>query len=342
MITVDASKLDDRPNPNVYLLFGWEAVQARPNLDPYTSALRMNDETMQVYTSDVHLKHHVRRGLKALALQGGHPALAGYAEDGDRGKCCIFYEKTDESGNARTFDQRLQEIREAFGVEKGQEDKSDALNYCLDLPLFGYVHAVKNENFNVTNAANTLFRPVTFHECSILPLGRNNAFPGEDKESAGSAAVDSLEYGFFLALWEVNLNMLRINAGRHRMIPWNEDDPAQSFKTWLELLLDAMWLAYTVERYPSFTQRSQFAQFVVGWRPDNPLELTYTAPQDLIRRLPEDSRLVKSHEAALGALARILPGFLEEWQCRAETVFAGRTAPGFQVKGLPIPSESGS
>ena len=52
---------------NAYLLFGFEAIQARPNLDPYTSALRTNDETMQVMLSDVHLKHHVRRGLKVEA-----------------------------------------------------------------------------------------------------------------------------------------------------------------------------------------------------------------------------------------------------------------------------------
>ena len=50
---------------NAYILFGFEAIQARPNLDPYTSALRMNDETRQTFLSDVHIKHHVRRGLKA-------------------------------------------------------------------------------------------------------------------------------------------------------------------------------------------------------------------------------------------------------------------------------------
>lgn len=41
---------------NAYILFGFEAIQARPNLDPYTSALRMNDETRQTFLSDVHIK----------------------------------------------------------------------------------------------------------------------------------------------------------------------------------------------------------------------------------------------------------------------------------------------
>ena len=40
----------DKQTGNVYILFGHEAIQARPNLDPYTSTLRMKDETMQVYT----------------------------------------------------------------------------------------------------------------------------------------------------------------------------------------------------------------------------------------------------------------------------------------------------
>ncbi|MDD5697884.1 MAG: type I CRISPR-associated protein Cas7, partial [Victivallaceae bacterium] len=191
---------------NVYILFGFEAIQARPNLDPYTSTLRTDDETMQVFTSDVHLKHHVRRGIKAHAL----------AERIGNSGSAVFYEKEDEAGNPRDFSLRLKLVRDACGIDAKQADPKDALNYCLDLPLFGYVHAVKGENFNVTNAANTLFRPSTFHSCEIFSLGRNNAFPslkdGKIQESAGSATVDSLEYGFFLALWEINLNMLQVNA----------------------------------------------------------------------------------------------------------------------------------
>ena len=45
---------------NIYVLFGWEAIEARPNLDPYTSTLRVDEETQQVFTTDVHLKHHTR------------------------------------------------------------------------------------------------------------------------------------------------------------------------------------------------------------------------------------------------------------------------------------------
>lgn len=171
---------------NAYLLFGFEAIQARPNLDPYSSTLRMNDETGQVFTSDVHIKHHVRRGLKAYAV----------AEHLPHGTETVFYEKEDEAGNPCNFELRLKKIREAAGISK--PDMRDALNNTLDLPLFGYVHAVKGENFNVTNAVNTLFRPVTFHDCEIYSLGRNNAFPTLDKEnrvkdSAGSATVDSLD-----------------------------------------------------------------------------------------------------------------------------------------------------
>lgn len=156
---------------NAYILFGFEAIQARPNLDPYSSTLRMNDETGQVFTSDVHIKHHVRRGLKAYAAAENLPHAAE----------TVFYEKEDEAGNPCNFDLRLKKIREAAGISK--PDMKDALNNTLDLPLFGYVHAIKGENFNVTNAANTLFRPVTFHDCEIYSLGRNNAFPTLDKQN---------------------------------------------------------------------------------------------------------------------------------------------------------------
>jgi len=37
---------------NAYILFGFEAIQACPNRDPYTSALRMDDETRQMFQSN--------------------------------------------------------------------------------------------------------------------------------------------------------------------------------------------------------------------------------------------------------------------------------------------------
>lgn len=308
---------------NAYVLFGFEAIQARPNLDPYSSTLRTNDETGQVFTSDVHIKHHVRRGLKAYAAAENLPHAAE----------TVFYEKEDEKGNACDFKQRLDKIRQAAGITV--KDKKDALYNTLDLPLFGYVHAIKGENFNVTNAANTLFRPVTFHQCEIYSLGRNNAFPALDankgnvKESAGSATVDSLEYGFFLALWEINLNMLRINAAGNKLIDWKQDGAGK----WLEALVNGMWLAYSSDRYPSFTQRSQFAQFVLGWVPKG--EVSYANPADLYDKL--DDKVIKTHSDALKALGKLLPDFLTGWDCRNDNVFVQCCAANFTV---PLPGKA--
>ncbi len=303
---------------NVYVLFGFEAIQARPNLDPYTSTLRTNDETMQVFTSDVHLKHHVRRGIKAHAL----------AQEFSKPDTAIFYEKEDEAGNPRDFTARLKLIRDAYAIKDA--DKKDALNHCLDLPLFGYVHAVSKESFNVTNAANTLFRPSTFHSCEIFSLGRNNAFPGlkngEINEAAGSATVDSLEYGFFLALWEINLNMLRVNAENHKAVDWNKTGASG----WLEMLINGMWRAYTSDRYPSFTQRSQFAQFVVGWQPQG--DVGYENPAELINKL-EHKKLTAHHEA-IEALNEILPGFLKGWDCTQDTRFVVHSAANCKIDCL--------
>ena len=294
-------------NHNAYILFGWEAIEARPNLDPYTGNLRMNDETLQVYTSDVHIKHHVRRGIKHFAQQGELESLAKYKQIGNEG--VIFYEKSDDYGISRSFEEKLKLFREAHGVDitdKGAINPKDALNLSLDIPLFGYVHAVAEESYNVTNAANTLFRPATFHACSILPLGRNNAFVQPGKASAGSAPIDSLEYGFFLALWEINLNMLKINAGDHKVVTWDEKT---GYKAWLEILINGMWNAYTSARFPSFTQRSQFAQFLLCWQPE---EITsYRSPKSLIEEL--DDKEIKDHTQAVENLNNILKGFLQGW-----------------------------
>lgn len=301
---------------NAYILFGFEAIQARPNLDPYTSTLRTNDETMQCFLSDVHIKHHVRRGLKAEAEARGIP----HADQ------TVFYEKEDEDGNSCNFEMRLKAIRSAFDLGKGS--MRDALEHTLDLPLFGYVHAIKGENFNVTNAANTLFRPVTFHGCEIYELGRNNAFPtvkdGVVKESAGSATVDELEYGFFLALWEINLNMLRVNAAKSAIVDWKKNGRNE----WLSLLLDGMWRAYSSDRFPSFTQRSQFAQFQIGWTPTG--EVSYQNPADLYNSL--ESKTIKSHSQAMSALDGVLPAFLNGWGCDAKNIFFTRKAQNFNCR----------
>ena len=295
---------------NAYILFGFEAIQARPNLDPYTSTLRSNDETGQIFTSDVHIKHHVRRGLKAYATDAALP----HADQ------AVFYEKEDEQGNVRSFESRLQILRKACNVEKTAP--RDALLHTLDLPLFGYVHAVAKENFNVAGAVNTLFRPVTFHSCDIYSLGRNNAFPAAGKESAGSASVDSLEYGFFLSLWEINLNMLRVNAEENKMINWAD----KGVSGWIEALVNGMWKAYSSDRYPSFTQRSQFAQFALGWVPEG--EVSFANPADLYEKL-EDAR-IKTHREAMTALDQTLPSFLEGWGCKTrKNVFVSHRAGNF-------------
>ncbi len=315
---IKISKID-KETGNVYLLFGHEAIQARPNLDPYTSTLRMKDETMQVYTSDVHIKHHTRRGIKAYALEN---------ELGTQDSA-IFYEKNDDAGNARDFGKRIEQIRAENEIDKKQQDKRDALNHCLDLPLFGYVHAIKNENFSVTNAINTLFRPVTFHSCEIMSLGRNNAFPtlnkdGDVKEAAGSATVDSLEYGFFLSLWEINLNMLRINAESHKVINWKEDGA----KGWLEIFINGLWKAYTSDRYPSFTQRSQFAQFAIAWQPS--ADVSYANPADLIHILKE--KKINNHSDAVDSLNEILPDFLRGWNCVKKTCLVEHASPNCKLE----------
>jgi CRISPR/Cas system type I-B associated protein Csh2 (Cas7 group RAMP superfamily) len=277
---------------DIYVLFGWEAIEARPNLDPYTSTLRVDEETQQVFTTDVHLKHHTRRGMKIHATEKFGPD-----------KTAIFYEKTDERGETRNFEERLSSIRTQFNLK--EKNERDAYLRCLDLPLFGYVHAVKDENFNAVNAANTLFRPSTFHACRILTLGKNNAFPTGEKESSGSAAQDILEYGFFLALWEVSLNTLEANAKDHKVISWER----QGTKAWLELFLNGLWRAYTDARYSSATQRSQFANFIVAWEPSG--EITPINPKSLIQKLEEPE--IENSVQGKAALQKLLPDFLKAW-----------------------------
>ena len=150
---------------------------------------------------------------------------------------------------------------------------------------------------------------------------------GKIKDASGSAAMEELEYGFFLALWEINLNMLRVNASDNALIPWND---GKARAEWIGILADGMWRAYTSDRYPSFTQRSQFAQFQIGWMPEG--EVSYANPGTIYDQLEEKE--ITSHNKAMEALDKLLPEFLAGWGCDAKTTFFTRKAANFNC---PLP-----
>jgi hypothetical protein len=191
----------------------------------------------------------------------------------------------------------------------------DVYTTCLDVPLFGFVWAKKGESFNRNGAINTILRPTTFHEAETLSLGRNNAFANNDAAATGSASITSLEYGYFLALFEVNLAALKENTAEHKVFK------GKSINDWMNLLVKGLWRAYTTHRYPSFTQRGQYAQFVLGWNPENESKINPVHPRELIKLLDEP-RIRNSSEAKAG-LKKVLPELLKGWQY-SKTTEAGR------------------
>jgi hypothetical protein len=114
-----------------------------------------------------------------------------------------------------------------------------------------------------------------------------------------------LEYGFFLALWEVSLDVLEANAKNHKVISW----PEQGARAWLGLFLNGLWRAYTDARYSSATQRSQFANFIVAREPKG--EITPLNPKNLIQKLEEPG--IANSVRAKAALQKLLPDFLKAW-----------------------------
>lgn len=289
---------------NAYILFGWEGIECRPNLDPFDGTLRMYDETQQVWTTDVHIKHHARRGIKAAAeLDFGvkNPE--------------IYYEKEgseEEDAGARSVASRVAAIKQNYpDVNSG----IDVYRTCLDIPLFGFVWAKKGEAFHKNGAANTILRPTTFHTAQTISLGRNNAFANNDAAASGSASVTSLEYGYFLALFEINIPALKENIAKHEVFK------TKSVNDWLNLLVKGLWRAYTTHRYPSFTQRGQYAQFILGWNPKKEIEIEPCQPRDLIELLPNPD--IKNSKEAKEGLKIVLPKLLESWQYSQETE-AGR------------------
>jgi hypothetical protein len=254
-----------------------------------------------------------------------------------------FYIKYDDEGNPVSFNKRLDKIAEVFGFKK--QDGRAAVNYCLDLPLFGFVNAYKNPKarkakdtqkseaevgtFNLCNAANTLFDPVTFHSCEIKYIGTNNAFPSEDASgqvntSAGSSTRDRLEYGLFLGLIEVNLPTLASNTRHHKFLPWSDGDNAAK---WIDVLASAQWAAYTTHRFSSQTQRNQFAKLQVIWQPKQAEISEYVYPKDLIDLLGKN-KLVTSWPGAKKALNTVLPYLLESYKLTKDNLLGDTLAEG--------------
>lgn len=289
---------------NAYILFGWEGIECRPNLDPFDGTLRMYDETQQVWTTDVHIKHHARRGIQAAAeldFKVKNPE--------------IYYEKQgseEEGGKARSVDTRVAAIKKNYPKIKTGDD---VYKTCLDIPLFGFVWAKKGENFSRNGAINTILRPTTFHAAETLSLGRNNAFANNGAEASGSATVTSLEYGYFLALFEVNIPTLKENTANHGVFK------NKSVNDWLNLMVKGLWRAYTTHRYSSFTQRGQYAQFVLGWNPKDESNIDPVHPRNLIELLPNPN--IRNSKEAKEGLKAVLPKLLEGWQYSKETE-AGR------------------
>src|SRR5215471_272009 len=116
----------------VYLLFGWDAKEARPNCDPFTGNLRVHTQTNQVWTTKVHLKHHIRRTFPEV----GKLFLK------DKAEFATFYKKFGEDGDPISFNRRLDALAKAFGFDKSYGRAP--VDYTLDLPLFGFVNAYQN------------------------------------------------------------------------------------------------------------------------------------------------------------------------------------------------------
>lgn len=281
---------------NIHYLFGWEAVQARPNCDPFTNELREFEETGQIYTSEEHFKHHVRRGLVA-AVGEMNPDYA------DKPDATVYFAKADESGSTRSAKTRQDTFAKAWGLKKAGSDVS---KFAVDLPLFGFVNSVsKNDETTdlLIGSARPLFFPCTPHQCQILGLGINNAFPQSDGKSSGSSTKNILLYGYFLALVELNEAQLKTNIKGHRFSENPED--------WVRLLALGMKYAYSRCRFPSVTQRSQFFRRLNIWkadadaRPMNPAEKIY-------RALADDQKLITGSDEADTILDPLIEDYLKE------------------------------
>jgi hypothetical protein len=302
-------------NPNLYGLFGWEAREARPNCDPFTNELRTygNADEVRVYTTPEHVKYHWRRGIQSVGREIVKPA-----------KSVIFYEK-----NGDSFEERLAAVRRVFEIPTKEETRNgkkivklvegakDVWCYCLDIPLLGHTHAETDNHFNMVNAVNFLYRPATFHLCDLLSVATNNFAPQKGKDSAGSHTTTSLQYGFFLGLFELRLPTLADNTRDHELLPSSRGDD------WIRLMVDGLWEAYTNERGTSISQRMQKANFLLVWEPQKMMEdidLMLLNPAEILTPFPK----ISDPHTARQKLKEELPAYLNELGYTHENLIAAK------------------
>jgi hypothetical protein len=190
---------------------------------------------------------------------------------------------------------------------------------CLDLPLFGFVNAKEGESFACNGAVGMSFMPSSFHTAYLTSIGKNNAFAAEGKSASGSASVVYVSYSLVMTLLEINIPALKDNIKDHKVLKGGD------FNQWMNLLAKGLWRAYTTHRYPSSTQRGQYAKFILGWNPKNEMSIDPIVPRDLFDLL-EDPKIKNKIQGKEG-LKKVLPVFLKGWQYSPETE-AGRIQQG--------------
>jgi len=318
----------------IYLLQISEVIENRPNLDPFSGSLRI-EKTKQVRLSDVYIKHHIRRTFPKLI---GNPLAS-------------FYEKFDkETGKGNTAKGQLDKIRKANGLTKPEKGKkaekrttdwadSDAIKYCADTVLFGYVHTQEGENFHRNGAAHPLFWPSTFHECQIRPLNTSNAFfqhkvkdnPESELVPTGGASTDALDYGVFLTLIEVDLPTLEFNSKESQLdgytVPEEESEAEKAIRltNWVELLSNGLWEAFDSQRYPSRTQKNHNAKSQIVWQPPQ-TEVEQVNPLAAIGELKEQKAIQNWPEAEKALKAKVLPWLNKHYQIEGNILWSkGKT-----------------
>lgn len=308
-----------------YIAFAWAATQCAPNKDPYTSAFRIAPGSEQVRVSAEAFKQAVRRGL--FASSHTMPEYAG------RELASVYGLKDAILGKPR-MTETLDRVKHNFEIKDSQFDLKD---YTTDAPLFGIVQTKNgsddtseaeaesqtpasgkktkkpkpsnNASLPTVSAVRNLYIPATVHPALITAYGRNNQMTGEGKEAAGSNITELLEFGYFMTIMEVNHYALSENIKTHKVLD-------QDTSRWIDMLIGAIWAAYTTDRSPSASQANQFARFLLAWDgestedPVDPATYLYKLfEQPSMDAISTESTLISAETAPGPSLSKALRTF---------------------------------
>ena len=231
----------------IYGFFDFTAENYVPNRDGFTGEIRQYDDG-RVYMSEESVKQIVRLGV--------HNNNAYYQKEEQ-----LLIPKMTPIGS----EERTKAVKRVFNAiskynrEQGKDkevDKQDLFRHVFDTTWFGDVNSEKTDKGkeksifpSTPRSVGFIVDPFTVSIPQINVEGKSNCFNGDGKEQSGSRIVETMKYGTFVSVFQMNLTNLREQAKEsYGFTVEQENEVNERINELVDRFLDGLWVGFASMR----------------------------------------------------------------------------------------------